>query len=116
MNLKENILTFVPAAVLLGSGFLPIYGLLQPIVTFFILYIITMIVAKTRCKNMSVKDISKKSLAPLSYYIALTMLAILGVFVPFGLIGGVDMLFNNIFAWIVIGYLYKITFNKIFSC
>jgi len=37
MNLKENILTFVPAAVLLGSGFLPIYGLLQPIVTFFIL-------------------------------------------------------------------------------
>ena len=116
MNLKENILTFIPPVVLLGSNFLPINEVLYPIVTFFILYIITMIMAKIRCKELSIKDISKKSLAPLSYYIALTILAIIAVFVPFGLIVAVDMLLNNFIVWFGIGFLYKITFNKIFSC
>ena len=116
MNLKENILTFIPPVVLLASGFLPIDGLLYPVVTFFILYVITMIVAKNRCKALSVTDISKKSLAPLSYYIALTLLSIVAMIVPIGVISGVDMLLNNFLVWFGIGFLYKITFNKIFSC
>jgi len=116
MNWKENMLMFVPPAVLLVSGFIPVYGLLSPIITFFILYIITIAMAKYRCNTTAIKEVSTKSVAVVSYYIALTILAIVAMILPIGIVSGVDMLFNNIFMWFAIGYLYKITFNKLFSC
>jgi hypothetical protein len=53
-----------------------------PLVLFLALYVISVSIAKYRCKDMKIKDIMKKVLIPLIPYILLTVVAIVARLSP----------------------------------
>lgn len=112
MDYKKYLLAAFPPIALILAGFIPAgYSLVN---AWFILYIMTIAMAKYRCKDESISNISKKSVAPLSYFIALVILGFIGPFIP--ILTLLTGLLNNVLGWFVVGLLYKITFEKLFSC
>jgi len=83
--------------------------------TFFI-YILTVVYAKFRCSNTTLKDVIKKSFIPISLFIGLAIFSIVAQFIRMPVVIGVEILLNNMFVWLGLGFLiYKPLFNKVFE-
>ena len=111
MNWKDCYLAFIPPLLIILSYFTNFYGISLPLVLFLALYVISVSIAKYRCKDMKIKDIMKKVLIPLIPYILLTVVAIVARLSPGGALDFIDP-----FTWLLFGFLYKYLFDKIFSC
>lgn len=111
MNLKDYYLAFIPPLLIILSYFTKFYGISLPLVLFLTLYIISVSIAKYRCRDIEIKTIMKKVLIPLIPYIILTIIAIIARLSPGGALDFIDP-----FTWLLFGFVYQYLFNKKFSC
>jgi hypothetical protein len=112
--MKKYILLLLPILCKLSVKTVPI-KIVRPIVALILLYIATIIAAKLRCKQTTLKDILVKSLIPISVFIVLTILSYVSKFIPLAPIKIASRLLNSILGWFIFGFLFRSMFNNTFD-
>jgi hypothetical protein len=108
------ILLLLPVLSKLSTKTIPI-KMIRPIIALILLYIGTIISIKYRCNKQTIKDAATKGLAPISIFIALTILSYVAKFVPIAPVKIASRILNNVLAWFLFGFAFRAIFNKMFD-
>ena len=108
------ILLLLPLLSKISAKTIPV-KIIRPIIALILLYIGTIISIKYRCNKQTIKDAATKGLAPISIFIALTILSYVAKFVPIAPVKIASRILNNVLAWFLFGFAFRAIFNRMFD-
>jgi hypothetical protein len=92
-----------------------IISFVTPFLVLAIVYFATVGLSKYRCKKQNTKETFSKSLAPVSFYVALTVVIYVSMVVKIAPVVIIGNICTNPLVWFVFGFAYWGVFNKVFE-